>query len=166
MAINFFGETKIGTQVKVEAGGTYIRTKVEPGGTYNEYSAAADDDVPEEQKEPMVVDRDMLKSYILGVSAGFTQQNHWFAVVKPLMWKGLVTDGDYEAGIRYVHELITEGIKPDFSTDDIRKMDCLSMSKPLDKWTEDDAPISGVRFTKMKALCTAFWDLIKEAKLS
>jgi len=166
MAINFFGEVQIGTHVVVESGASYTRTKVENGGVYNEYVGKdAIQDNETEQVETVAVDNegddDKLVQFIASVSKSFKKQNHWFAIIKPLMWKGLIAEGDYEGAVTFIKKLFPNGVNKQFTADDIRKLDCFSMSKKLEKWDENNAPLHGARYMVIKAYTEAFWNLIK-----
>lgn len=158
MATNFFGPVQIGTKVDVEAGGTYIRTKVEAGGNYVEFSGRDkedDDEAEHDQLLEPVTDEDV-KRYIDIMIPQIVNQNHWYAIVRPLMWRSVIIDGDYEGAVSYIRRLYPDGLWKCPTTDDLRRLDACSMRKSLDKWSEDDAPIHGARFYKMHSLATAF----------
>lgn len=160
MATNFYGTVNIGTKVDVEPGGTYIRTKVESGGTYNEY-AADKVEGKETKTEKTPLTQQIIKSYIDLLIPEIKMQNQWFAIYKPLVWAGVVSDTDYTGTYNYIHGMYPNGLEVDFKVDSIRKLDVDSMRKTLDKWNEKDAPVSGARFYKIEGLAKAFYGMLQ-----
>lgn len=162
MATNFFGPVTIGTKVTVESGATYIRTKVEAGGRY--YEGITDKEQVEEAEAelmPPLTDDDLV-IYINALAPQINVQNKWFAIVKPLMWIGEIQPKDYDGAVAYIHRLFPKGLHKEFTADDIRKIDTLCFDKPLEKWSDEKAPIHGARYLSMKSLTEAFFGMISQ----
>ncbi len=70
------------------------------------------------------------------------KKRQWFPVVKTLMWKGYVVEGDFAGAASMIQRLFPEGLNPNIDSADLSKLNVQSFSKKLDKWNVMDAPIT------------------------
>lgn len=81
--------------------------------------------------------------------------SHYFSVIKVFMWKGLIEDHNFEAGIRFLNELyphLNFGKKEQYSIAEYDK-DCFY--KAFDRWNNDDAPVHNATYK-------IYWNIANE----
>ena len=88
-------------------------------------------------------------------------KRQWFSVIKVLMWRGYVCDGDFAGAVALIQEVI-----PDLMLDakDMSRLNVQSFSKPLERWDVSDAPVQGNVFMQYKSIASKGMELIPEKK--
>lgn len=83
----------------------------------------------------------------------------WFSVVKVLMWKGYVNDGDFAGAAALICEVL-----PDVRLDakDLSRLNVQSFSKPLDKWDVGNAPVQGNVFIQYRDIAAKAMERIPD----
>ena len=85
----------------------------------------------------------------------------WFSVIKVLMWRGYVCDGDLAGAVAMIQEAM-----PNLSLDakDMSRQNVQSFSKPLERWDESDAPVHGNVFAQYKHIAAKGMEIIPEKR--
>ena len=102
---------------------------------------------------------DMVRDALTQVLADIKVGRMWFCVYRALVDVGYLRKGGYEQLKVRMDELFPEN---DFniSVREVSRMDVGSFSKPVSRWNEEDAPVTGKRFKEYHKLCTALTDLL------
>jgi len=89
-------------------------------------------------------------------------KRQWFPVIKVLMWRGYVCEGDFAGGVAMIQEAM-----PDLDLDakDMSRMNVQSFSKPLERWEMSDAPVKGNLFIQYKHIASKGMEIIPEKKV-
>lgn len=89
-------------------------------------------------------------------------KRQWFSVIKVLMWRGYVCDGDFAGAVAMIQEAM-----PHLQLDakDMSRMNVQSFSKPLERWDMGDAPVKGNVFTQYKDIASKGMEIIPEKEL-
>lgn len=88
-------------------------------------------------------------------------KRQWFSVIKVLMWRGYVCDGDFAGAVAMIQRII-----PDLKLDakDMSRMNVQSFSRPLERWDISDAPVCGNIFMKYKDIASKGLEIIPEKR--
>jgi len=88
-----------------------------------------------------------------------TNNRQWFPVVKVLMWRGYVCDGDFAGAVAMIQQIM-----PDLRLDarDMSRMNVQSFSKPLERWDISDAPVGGNVFMQYRNIASKGMEIIPE----
>lgn len=86
-------------------------------------------------------------------------KRQWFSVIKVLMWRGYVSDGDFAGAVAMIQEIM-----PDLKLDakDMSRMNVQSFSKPLERWDISDAPVGGNVFMQYKDIASKGMEIVPE----
>ena len=85
----------------------------------------------------------------------------WFSVIKVLMWRRYVCDGDFAGAVAMIQQIMPE---LELDAKDMSRLNVQSFSKPLERWDASDAPVQGNVFTQYKDIATRGMELIPENK--
>ena len=90
-----------------------------------------------------------------------TNNRQWFPVIKVLMWRGYVCDGDFAGAVAMIQQII-----PDLRLDarDMSRMNVQSFSKPLERWDISDAPVGGNVFMQYRDIASKGMEIIPEKR--
>ena len=88
-------------------------------------------------------------------------KRQWFSVIKVLMWRGYVCDGDFAGAVAMIQRII-----PDLKLDakDMSRMNVQSFSRPLERWDISDAPVCGNVFMQYKDIASKGMEIIPEKR--
>ena len=86
-------------------------------------------------------------------------KRQWFSVIKVLMWRGYVSDGDFAGAVAMIQRIM-----PDLKLDakDMSRMNVQSFSRPLERWDISDAPVAGNVFMQYKDIAYKGMEIIPE----
>lgn len=131
--------------MEVKEGGLVIikGDNIENGGLkiVRGYDLSAD---KSENAKPLTEDE--LMQRVEGVRSHIGKTNRlWFPVCKYMMWRKMVTDGDFQSAVRILERLYPE---LSLNADDLSSLNVYSFKKPLDEWEPTNAPVKGTTFNK------------------
>ena len=86
-------------------------------------------------------------------------KRQWFSVIKVLMWRGYVCDGDFAGAVAIIQKTMPE-LKLDAK--DMSRMNVQSFSKSLERWDISDAPVGGNVFMQYKDIASKGMEIIPE----
>ena len=85
----------------------------------------------------------------------------WFSVIKVLMWRRYVCDGDFAGAVAMIRQIMPE---LELDAKDMSRLNVQTFSKPLERWDASDAPVQGNVFVQYKDIATKGMELIPENK--
>ena len=88
-------------------------------------------------------------------------KRQWFSVIKVLMWRGYVCDGDFAGAVAMIQKLMPE---LELDAKDMSRLNVLSFTKPLEQWDVGNAPVKGNVFTQYKDIASRGMEIIPEKK--
>ena len=88
-------------------------------------------------------------------------KRQWFSVIKVLMWRGYVCDGDFAGAVAMIQKMVPE---IELDAKDMSRLNVLSFSKPLEQWDVSDAPVEGNVFMRYKDIATKGMEIIPEKR--
>lgn len=86
----------------------------------------------------------------------FKSKRSWFSVVKVLMLRGYVLDGDFKAASTFLNKLFPDGLMVSYDASDLSKLHVGCLRKPLDEWTFEASTM------KQRAIYDAYHSLALE----
>jgi len=88
-------------------------------------------------------------------------KRQWFSVIKVLMWRGYVCEGDFAGAVAMIQEVIP-GLMLDAK--DMSRLNVQSFTKPLERWDVSDAPVQGNVYMQYKSIASKGMEIIPEKK--
>ena len=83
----------------------------------------------------------------------------WFPVIKVLMWKGYVREGDFAGAVALIREMLPA---TNLDAKDMSKLNVQSFTKPLERWDVGNAPVQGNTFSQYKSIAEQAMALIPD----
>ena len=126
-------------------------------GGVQHFGKQADDADGEETSPHAFTDDELtLRQRLDIVTKMMCHGRHWFSICKAMMEGGDADPKDFRGAAGKIIDAYEGDEMPyPINPEDIARLDALSMSKDIQNWDENDAPVTGNKFFQYKAIALA-----------